>query len=134
MSNDKKSIYFRTGISYGELTGKSWKLVSHLPINITNQQLVNEEKNLNQQLDNISISSQDSCFSTQDNENCAWIWISASSCSLNADAYLQFSSPSLGSQASLSQSMGSNLVDQSIGGDECEWRSKILLLLHERYA
>jgi len=106
--------------------------VSRLPINVTNSKSSNEDKSLNQQLDNISISSDDSCFSSQlqDSDNCAWIWISASSCALNADSYLQFSSSSLGSQASLTQS--NNTAENSIVIEECEWRSKILSLLHDR--
>lgn len=103
--------------------------MSRLPINIINQ------KSIDQQLDNISISSQDSCFSSQlqDSENSAWIWISASSCALNTDNYLQFSSSSLGSQASLTQSIGAGLIEQSLALEECDWRSKILSLLHDRY-
>ncbi|CAG2179506.1 unnamed protein product, partial [Oppiella nova] len=71
---------------------------------------------------------------TSNDQTQAWIWISASSCALNSDSYLQFSYASHDSQTSLDISLGSSLgKEQSICSEECEWRSNILMQLNKRY-
>ncbi|XP_054159863.1 tectonin beta-propeller repeat-containing protein 1-like [Oppia nitens] len=128
LSPDKKCLYYRTGITYGELTGKSWKLVSQQPINYISQKIVN--KGVEQQLDSISISSQDSCFSSlSDNQTQAWIWISAACCSLQIDSYFQFSQSSHDSQSSLDLSIG---YTSDKNCEDCQWKSNILMQLNKR--
>ncbi|KAI1285473.1 Tectonin beta-propeller repeat-containing protein 1 [Halotydeus destructor] len=89
---EKKELLFRTDISSGEYTGRSWKLIS-------GPSRAEEKRPLNHILlashsDTESLSSVDSVstsvdsYATASNDEINWTWLSASAVNLNGDFYM----------------------------------------------